>query len=510
MRHVCREWRDIALNTPNLSTVICLTRLECVQEMIERSKSLPIHVFDSQGGRRLQPDEAYAVFGLIMTHFPRIVKATFETWCGSAIDSSVVLNTSPLSTTSALRSLTCKSGNSRHNIADPFPSGIIVFPDLAYPYLTHLRCSRIYLDSLHNMISPSLRHFELHHPPSFVLDDLLAALESMQALDTLILRVVCDEAPSSHYQPVTLPHLQKLSISSIVPDLGICIFQHIVYPATASVGIFLHAEAFRKDGPLLSELQLKLAGTGTLGTPPEPQSVEILSTRDEKCITFWSQPRPMEDSKHWDNRRTFDSSPSPYLMIRAPTTQDWISNFLRYLPLTNIRTIYLVERNMQPHPLDLGRTVLLMPHLEELFVSYEVYDDVDQTPGILELPGRALTTSTPEHLQTLFPQLRALHLVEHRQHHGIVGHIPFESDLRNVAERLVDLQEQGDSRFSDLHVARESFSHPDSRFIPGCTCEFCFDYSRRRPSQSFSTTGLPVNLVPSTSSWARRLTCGLI
>ncbi|KIP04447.1 hypothetical protein PHLGIDRAFT_194192 [Phlebiopsis gigantea 11061_1 CR5-6] len=498
LRHVCHTWRSVALNDPKLSAFICLTRLDCVQEMIERSKDLPIHVFDIGGGRRPPSDEASAALRLIMTHFSRVVTATFETWYDDDPDSSMIPSSSSLSTTSALRSLTWNG----HHIT----SNTRIFPDLAYPHLIYLRCSGVSLGSICNMLTPNIRYLELQQPPSFALTDLLAALASMQDLGTLILRFLSSDTAPSLQQPIALPRLQKLSINSLEPALGILIFRHIVYPATASVELLFHSEVFERDGPLLPEVQRRLDGTRILGPLPELQSIEILSTWDEIWIRLWTQPRPMEDTGDWDNRRTSDRSPDTHLVILSRTRQDWVSNFLQYLPLSNIHTAYLVERSVDFEPLDLWRIIASMPSLDELFVSYEVYDDVHP----MDIPQRLPTPTTPERLETSFPQLGALHIHEHHQHRLTLGQLVVTSDLRHVAERLAALHARGHPRFSALRVARERFSDPDSMFLPDCTCEFCVEH-RHRPSQTQSMTETCRNIMPHSLKRARRfLACGLI
>ncbi|EPQ55574.1 hypothetical protein GLOTRDRAFT_128800 [Gloeophyllum trabeum ATCC 11539] len=42
--HVCRDWREVALGTPWLWVDITITRIECVQQMLARSKNAPLTV----------------------------------------------------------------------------------------------------------------------------------------------------------------------------------------------------------------------------------------------------------------------------------------------------------------------------------------------------------------------------------------------------------------------------------------------------------------------------------
>ena len=46
IRHVCRASREIALTFPELSMHIFLTRPKCVQDMLSRSGTLPLHIYD--------------------------------------------------------------------------------------------------------------------------------------------------------------------------------------------------------------------------------------------------------------------------------------------------------------------------------------------------------------------------------------------------------------------------------------------------------------------------------
>lgn len=44
IRHICRSWRKIALAYPVLSNYICITSLECVQDMLHRSGDVPLYI----------------------------------------------------------------------------------------------------------------------------------------------------------------------------------------------------------------------------------------------------------------------------------------------------------------------------------------------------------------------------------------------------------------------------------------------------------------------------------
>ncbi|GJE89295.1 hypothetical protein PsYK624_053920 [Phanerochaete sordida] len=48
IRHVCREWRQISLTYPRLSSYICLTRPECVQDLLSKSADVHLHIYTPQ------------------------------------------------------------------------------------------------------------------------------------------------------------------------------------------------------------------------------------------------------------------------------------------------------------------------------------------------------------------------------------------------------------------------------------------------------------------------------
>ncbi|KIP05770.1 hypothetical protein PHLGIDRAFT_485997 [Phlebiopsis gigantea 11061_1 CR5-6] len=186
IRHVCRFWRNIAFQHPQLSTTICLTRYACIKEMVTLSGRLPIHVYERPtGGYHRTRHEALAILALVMDNLHRVATAEIDDWHWYDVNYANPPTTLP-SETSPIQSLTWKSCLRRNvSFLARNASGPTILPRFSFPNLQHLSCYWVGVQSIRHMLHRSLLRLELHEPPPMSENSLLAILEEMPALEFL-------------------------------------------------------------------------------------------------------------------------------------------------------------------------------------------------------------------------------------------------------------------------------------------------------------------------------------
>ncbi|KIP05756.1 hypothetical protein PHLGIDRAFT_485554 [Phlebiopsis gigantea 11061_1 CR5-6] len=475
IRHVCRAWRDVALRTPELSTFICLTRLECVQEMMGLSLNLPIHVRERpSGGRRTRDPESFQILTLVMTNFARISTADLEQWIN--IQSYPPLPFPTLQPRmSAIRSLTWKAwvnygGGSRHNA-----SSSPILPNITFPNLEHLSCSWVRIPSIRHMLHSGLLHLELYEPSSISLPSLLAAMKDMSNLISLsICRLSISVIENNSVTAITLPRLQELVITyeGIGSTARSSLLQHIIYPATASISLTVPEEFFSSN---VATLASKLNGSGVLGIPPELQTISIKCWGYEIELMLWNSPQCAEASQWLPHG---DKPPSSRCQLRilfeVPEGSDWISTIMECDPISSIRAAYLSDNFYlgSSNRMSLRRLASSMPRLETLTLQYEI-QHCPQGGGLLisNPTGPTDTMALNNEVADLFSQLKVVHIREDHLRYRGVDPSP-TSDMYHFGQWLMASKDQSNSPFTDLYIEKTSICHASLHPCVTVRCDY--------------------------------------
>lgn len=472
--HVCRAWRNVLLSYPILSTHISLTRMNCVQEMVLRSGSAPIHIHTSQNMPVSLTMIELHIF--ILKHLPRFSSATLSL-------SNFLFNPSPIP--ELIQSGESKLDSLRLHIwhysdeDGPEMDSMVFFPNMTFPHLRSFACVSGSLHSYKNMLHPGLRRLEISRPTRVSLDQLLAALAPLQNLEELVLQDACGGADinpltgsnnvSAPYHAITLPRLQRLDISDYWADDGIYILQAITYPATASVRVQLSGFQSLLCDLIRSVIASKLNGEGTLGAPPALQSLSLLARANhlKMHITLWEQRLSLDEIE----RKRYGAENAYFqFSISYATDEEWVSTVLEEMPLSNIRTAVLAEEVVDSEPLRRAHIVAQMPVLEELGLEFECYDSVHDVSAEIQGPtGGALPDNNKP--ERFFPQLKVLKV------HEFYHRLPSQqsrpvSEYQRLAQKLMALQETTLQEKADVPFAKVNMSVTRSSFhtMPTCCC----------------------------------------
>ena len=254
--HVCRAWRDIALNTPRLWSYLVLASPEMTEMVLARSKMAPLCVTATilsasdwrfklletimQNSRRIK--DVYVVGSA------RVLRSLVAKWSGPAdLLESIFLTES--------------------RVYDPmaiFPSGHLtsdVLPKLFAshtPKLRHLEIDRTVITWDNPLLCSSLttlriscRRENLQRNGTF--PQFLAALENMPLLEHIHLieaipRVPEDTTslPPATRSPVALPHLRNLEVISDIFDCA-NFLNHVTFPSNARLHVNGRTERGEQD-----------------------------------------------------------------------------------------------------------------------------------------------------------------------------------------------------------------------------------------------------------------------
>ena len=469
IRHVCRVWRDLALRTPELSTFICLTRLECVQEMLDLSRDLPIHIYERPCGTQgLEEREVSAILQLVLTNFSRISTAVLRDWNNNT---SLLSFDNPLPPNTIIRSLTWHSMIPYSPFGGPITfSSQPILPNFIFANLQYLNCAWTSTHSISHMLHPGLLHLELYEP-CLVSDHLLAALANMHLLESLILRRVHTRTSNSANKVVTLSHLRNLVLSYDGSTEDLYLLRCIMYPAGTSVILQAHTYGQESSSvyPALAILTSKLQGVGVLGRPDELHSIAINIFGDEIRLSLWTQPQPLEIMQ----RLPYYGTPSPVLPLAVTfhSQEDWIIHFLESIPIQNVRAAHLAESYNSAGSMLLARLASVMPHLETLSLKYDIHSHENEQRNVADAPIDALADKD---LGSLFSELKFLHVYENCFDPCRLQPPPV-SDLRLTAYRIMSLKNRPGSPFKELCIRKKSASLSDWTLgtAADCRCLSC-------------------------------------
>lgn len=237
--HICQLWRNIVLAVPELSSSIIAYRHAGVEEMLRRSRSVPLRLLS--GPQLEETEDSLKAYSLAFSHFHRF------------IDVNLVVN-------DGLLALLCQqdtvqtdgaSALERLNLSlvvtnSDTPPALPLLADTSFPALRHFTLQGGNLDLCEPMLSWNLRHLSLScldYP--FTGQELAMYLQDMENLRTLVIQEALWEDPADLLDPdtwapdqtATLPKLRRLSVDHLHPGHVCRLLAHIVYPATAQVAV---------------------------------------------------------------------------------------------------------------------------------------------------------------------------------------------------------------------------------------------------------------------------------
>ncbi|OJT10898.1 hypothetical protein TRAPUB_12582 [Trametes pubescens] len=236
LTHVCRAWREIALNTPRLWSHIVLTQPNVAKQVLARSKKAPLWLSAS------------------LTHTDDQRAETLEVLMKESSRLKELHLTGPAHTVQALSAKWRTSADLLEtiNISSDFrqfdPASLLPAPPLSSqifsgqtPKLRHLQIHRIAVDWSNPLFCNTLRTLIIHAvydnaPSPGEFSQLLDALEAMPLLETLRLNESIPRMPDDATQlsrnvqrTISLPHLRCIELFSDAIDSA-NLLRHISAP----------------------------------------------------------------------------------------------------------------------------------------------------------------------------------------------------------------------------------------------------------------------------------------
>lgn len=344
IRHVCSKWRQTALRYPRLSTVICLTRSECVEDMLRQSGKLPVYVY-SGVDFTTHPQDTIDAHRMALNNLHRVHSADIKI-------------TDPLF--AALRS------NQQEPFSAPtltslkmlmFGIDLVNSEDVISPYFPHTQFPR--LSSLSYMygnikpcasiLSQSLSRLHLCYiSPRITAEELLEYLAPLCNLEELDLQEILapgidpteSNLTNQSLGMIVLPRIRYISFEQTYCAMGVWLISRIksVDP------ISLHVTA----GGLVPR-HLFDAATQILSSRPFPNShsdaakVQSLSIEIDAELTV--SLRVWSSVLSFDEMRQKTEAPRPLLEIRlkGETRPNLLMGFLSHLPLSELQVTCLSE-----------------------------------------------------------------------------------------------------------------------------------------------------------------------
>ncbi|KIP05760.1 hypothetical protein PHLGIDRAFT_485669 [Phlebiopsis gigantea 11061_1 CR5-6] len=445
IRHICRLWRNTALQHPQLSTIICLTRYDCVNEMMKLSGNLPIHVYEPAADAHHNHCEARAIFDLIVDNLHRITTAEIYRYhCDTA-------NTPSLPQISRMRSLTWTSCI-HHDIFFPaiIPSVSTIFPNFSFPDIQRVCCYLTSVRSIRHILHRNLLHLELQQSHSISEGSLLSVLKELPALESLVLHdsLYTLETSTETQEAVELSCLQTLHIAyetfsiHVNREPTLYVFRYLVYPATASVSIVISCVFLTSSSPVFVDLASKLDGSVALGDPAHMQSFAVSITGGLATLALWSQLQSLDDMRSPPPNYP-SSKPNFSLVFRAQARENCIANLLEHIPLSRVRSAHFAETH-HGNPINiipLRRVIALMPLLESLSLRYDIHPNSQSACSVHGGVAPTCAQNTEdEEVDGSLPQLKLLRVRKtYLSHNSLLG-LELISEMHLTAQRLLAMQ----------------------------------------------------------------------
>ncbi|KAL4261748.1 F-box domain-containing protein [Pleurotus pulmonarius] len=234
--HVCRTWRNTALDDPSLWSNITVVPSKWIPEAFARSKAAPLDL--RQGGYYDAGDKLDFIFDHVAEHPERIKRLHFHGEPAAFINS--LTKPAPflehVSTTGDVDFPPDFLGGIAPRLKSVSCGGSLPLEATWLANLTRLECQRVHLGAayLSNLISLELRYnWDALDAaggvvPHINIDLLLSALQNMPLLQRLSLSLPTNfsDAPSNRSTPIHLHHLRDICVSLPRPKMAF-IFNHL-------------------------------------------------------------------------------------------------------------------------------------------------------------------------------------------------------------------------------------------------------------------------------------------
>lgn len=251
---VCRRWRDVAIGTPCLWSNIVLTNESCVEEMVRRSRDLPLTVKPSK--TFYEPNWGPVSQALRHIHRTAHLELIIVADEMPFIAPFLTENPAPL-----LESLSLSVLGSRPHHSAPSTW----FCDQV-PSLSRLTVRMLKLPPSANILHAGITHLSFHYLDHFTVTEFFDTLERMENLEKLELAYSCPRitpADSDLTRTVSLPNIRYISFLGV---MSICapIVTRLSIPPDAKVIIEVVQLAHENDpafyGPALRDMVARLCG----------------------------------------------------------------------------------------------------------------------------------------------------------------------------------------------------------------------------------------------------------
>lgn len=330
--HVCRYWRDVALSSPRVWSTIVVTGSSCVNEMLARSKKVPLEVYAGTSISRVGMKENIRT---VLQQMDRIRR--LELHYSPYLTPDDIPSAAPL-----LKTLVIK-GVDQTGMSSPTTSFLKTFEDCDIP---GLECLEIVFSKMlwtSPLLRPTLTSLVFGYSRDAVINaslpSILKALEGMPLLQHLDLQNVLPRVNQPHEvavitRIVTLDRLSDLRIT----DWGLSCVQlvgHLSFPSSTTL-------AFDCDllEPHTRTICCAFASKLTANVDPPTPLISVALTGEMFRMT---RLKGWKDFQRVQDHIFPERVPTPHIDIslRLPSYHKIIEELFDALPLSKVQSLYV-------------------------------------------------------------------------------------------------------------------------------------------------------------------------